>query len=71
MAGKTPYVLHYSGSEVQALLDKTEEMPEPADISTKADLQAATAALQEEIDEISGTAEPLSNEQLDNILAKF
>lgn len=54
MAGKTPYVLPYSGREVEDLLTKTNSMPEPATIASKTDVQQAENRLQEEIDQISG-----------------
>lgn len=54
MAGKTPYVLPYSGREVEDLLAKSNSMPDPATIASKTDVQQAENRLQEEIDQISG-----------------
>ena len=54
MAGKTPYVLPYSGREVEDLLTKTNSMPDPATIASKTDVQQTENRLQEEIDQISG-----------------
>ena len=54
MAGKTPYVLPYSGREVEDLLAKSNSMPDPATIASKTELQQTENRLQEEIDQISG-----------------